>query len=89
MKKELNPEFIKKLKKIQKESKEGRTYLFYCTCDSKANKKTICFECHAKDCKKWYNLGRKDERKKLGMFASDKKLKEYKESRDRIKFRSE
>lgn len=59
----------KQLAKRLDNSKEGRTYIWSCgtrygKCSKSKLKLEICRDCHAEECKKWYNLGRKDERKK-------------------------
>jgi hypothetical protein len=58
----------KSLEKGMKDCKEGRTYIYSCRHVKKGKMKGItwiCWDCHTEDCKKWYLLGRKDERKKL------------------------
>ena len=51
---------LKSLKKIGKEVKEGRTYIWSCQHVKKGL--FVCPDCVAKECDKWYKLGRKDER---------------------------
>lgn len=57
------------IKKSIQDLKEGRTYVYSCglkhgKCFKSGLKPTICFSCHSDECKRWYRLGRKDERKK-------------------------
>ena len=56
--KELKPAFVKRLKKSCQDIKEGRAYTYWCSHTKEHG--TVCYECHVKECKHWYKLGKKD-----------------------------
>ena len=63
---------LKSIERGMKDIKEGRTYIFCCAqdnkkpyCSNSKQKLTICFECHIKDCERWYRIGLKDGRRKV------------------------
>jgi hypothetical protein len=58
-------------KKSVKEANEGRTYIWCCgsdknnICVRSGEKLSICHECNSTECRKWYKLGKLDERRRL------------------------
>ena len=55
---------LRELEPALRDVKEGRTYVVSCA-HNKNKGLFVCHECHVKDCRKWYLLGKSDMLKKL------------------------
>lgn len=66
----LDNQLMRDIERGMRDIKEGRTYLGYCglhygKCKTSNRRISVCSGCHVKDCKKWYMLGKKDERNSI------------------------
>ena len=66
-KEKLDNQLMRDIKRGMRDLKEGRTYVMVCgprygKCKKSKHKPSICFNCLTDDCKRWYRLGKKDER---------------------------
>ena len=59
-----NKKLHESIEEAIKECHEGRTYTMSCK-HYKGKGFFVCWKCVVEDCEKWYNLGKKDERKRL------------------------